>query len=173
VITGYLPSVTLLLSLYTVPPLMMLFSSIEGSISRSGRKRSGCLKILFFNIWNVFFVNVLSGSVLNQLNVFSRPKDMPTMLAELVPKQVMAGSFIFFFVSCCDRNANAGVFCSFMLVCKLTPDGRTGGCFSAGNLFHHVRAHLRLGESVLGDTAGVQLGLQLLQQVRLLLPSPE
>ncbi|XP_066386224.1 CSC1-like protein RXW8 [Miscanthus floridulus] len=87
VITGYLPSVTLLLSLYTVPPLMMLFSSIEGSISRSGRKRSACLKILFFNIWNVFFVNVLSGSVLNQLNVFSRPKDMPTMLAELVPKQ--------------------------------------------------------------------------------------
>uniref|UniRef100_A0A0A8Z530 CSC1/OSCA1-like 7TM region domain-containing protein n=1 Tax=Arundo donax TaxID=35708 RepID=A0A0A8Z530_ARUDO len=38
VITGYLPSVVLLLSLYTVPPLMMLFSSIEGSISCSGRK---------------------------------------------------------------------------------------------------------------------------------------
>ncbi|GJN23469.1 hypothetical protein PR202_gb11119 [Eleusine coracana subsp. coracana] len=87
VITGYLPSVVLLLSLYTVPPLMMLFSSIEGSISRSGRKRSACCKILFFNIWNVFFVNVLSGSVLNQLNVFTRPKDMPSMLAELVPKQ--------------------------------------------------------------------------------------
>jgi len=68
---------------------MMLFSSIEGSISRSGRKRSACLKILFFTVWNVFFVNVLSGSVLNQLNVFTRPKDMPTMLAELVPKQVM------------------------------------------------------------------------------------
>jgi len=89
VVTGYLPSVVLLLSLYTVPPLMMLFSSIEGSISRSGRKRSACLKILFFTVWNVFFVNVLSGSVLNQLNVFTRPKDMPTMLAELVPKQVM------------------------------------------------------------------------------------
>ncbi|KAK8444272.1 hypothetical protein SEVIR_9G108400v4 [Setaria viridis] len=87
VVTGYLPSVVLLLSLYTVPPLMMLFSSIEGSISRSGRKRSACLKILFFTVWNVFFVNVLSGSVLNQLNVFTRPKDMPTMLAELVPKQ--------------------------------------------------------------------------------------
>ncbi|KAM0911114.1 hypothetical protein ACQ4PT_013706 [Festuca glaucescens] len=87
VITGYLPSVVLLLSLYTVPPLMMRFSSIEGSISRSGRKTSACTKILFFNIWNVFFVNVLSGSVLNQLNVLTRPKDMPSMLAELVPKQ--------------------------------------------------------------------------------------
>ncbi|KAL6637001.1 hypothetical protein ACP70R_024573 [Stipagrostis hirtigluma subsp. patula] len=87
VITGYLPSVVLLLSLYTVPPLMMLFSSIEGSISRSSRKRSACCKILFFTIWNVFFVNVMSGSVINQFNVFSRPKDMPSMLAELVPKQ--------------------------------------------------------------------------------------
>ncbi|KAL6843631.1 hypothetical protein ACP4OV_026693 [Aristida adscensionis] len=87
VITGYLPSVVLLLSLYTVPPLMMLFSSIEGSISRSGRKTSACCKILFFTIWNVFFVNVLSGSVINQFNVFTRPKDMPSMLAELVPKQ--------------------------------------------------------------------------------------
>uniref|UniRef100_A0A0E0KIG8 CSC1/OSCA1-like 7TM region domain-containing protein n=1 Tax=Oryza punctata TaxID=4537 RepID=A0A0E0KIG8_ORYPU len=87
VVTGYLPSVVLLLSLYTVPPLMMFFSSIEGSISRSGRKKSACCKILFFTIWNVFFVNVLSGSVLNQLNVFTRPRDMPSMLAELVPKQ--------------------------------------------------------------------------------------
>uniref|UniRef100_A0A0D3FNI1 CSC1/OSCA1-like 7TM region domain-containing protein n=2 Tax=Oryza TaxID=4527 RepID=A0A0D3FNI1_9ORYZ len=86
-VTGYLPSVVLLLSLYTVPPLMMFFSSIEGSISRSGRKKSACCKILFFTIWNVFFVNVLSGSVLNQLNVFTRPRDMPSMLAELVPKQ--------------------------------------------------------------------------------------
>lgn len=88
VVTGYLPSVVLLLSLYTVPPLMMRFSAIEGSISRSGRKTSACTKILIFNIWNVFFVNVLSGSVLNQLNVLTRPKDMPSMLAELVPKQV-------------------------------------------------------------------------------------
>ncbi|VAH94812.1 unnamed protein product [Triticum turgidum subsp. durum] len=87
VVTGYLPSVVLLLSLYTVPPLMMRFSAIEGSISRSGRKTSACTKILIFNIWNVFFVNVLSGSVLNQLNVLTRPKDMPSMLAELVPKQ--------------------------------------------------------------------------------------
>ncbi|KAM0915567.1 hypothetical protein ACQ4PT_010741 [Festuca glaucescens] len=29
----------------------------------------------------------LKGSVLNQLNVLTRPKDMPSMLAELVPKQ--------------------------------------------------------------------------------------
>uniref|UniRef100_A0ACD5X6Z7 Uncharacterized protein n=1 Tax=Avena sativa TaxID=4498 RepID=A0ACD5X6Z7_AVESA len=87
VVTGYLPSVVLLLSLYTVPPLMMRFSAIEGSISRSGRKTSACTKILIFNIWNVFFVNVLSGSLLNQINVLTRPKDMPSMLAELVPKQ--------------------------------------------------------------------------------------
>lgn len=108
-VTGYLPSVVLLLSLYTVPPLMMFFSSIEGSISRSGRKKSACCKILFFTIWNVFFVNVLSGSVLNQLNVFTRPRDMPSMLAELVPKQVMIflyrrNAIIFIFISQLEIN---------------------------------------------------------------------
>lgn len=115
VVTGYLPSVVLLLSLYTVPPLMMLFSSIEGSISRSGRKRSACLKIMVFTIWNVFFVNVLSGSVLNQLNVFTRPKDMPTMLAELVPKQVMMFTIKLRASSFYPRNSGASSSLLFML----------------------------------------------------------
>ena len=113
VITGYLPSVVLLLSLYTVPPLMMRFSSIEGSISRSGRKTSACTKILFFNVWNVFFVNVLSGSVLNQLNVLTRPKDMPSMLAELVPKQVsMLVFFLSFFCGTCEKMIH-WLYCAF------------------------------------------------------------
>ncbi|XP_021774270.1 CSC1-like protein RXW8 isoform X1 [Chenopodium quinoa] len=80
-VTGYLPSVILVLFFYTVPPLMILFSTIEGSISRSGRKRGACCKVLFFTIWNVFFVNIASGTVLNKLNVFSQPKDIPTQLA--------------------------------------------------------------------------------------------
>jgi len=54
IVSGYLPSVILLLFLYTVPPLMMLFSSLEGPVSHSGRKRSACYKVLYFTIWNVF-----------------------------------------------------------------------------------------------------------------------
>ncbi|CAO2817721.1 unnamed protein product [Amaranthus hypochondriacus] len=80
-VTGYLPSVILVLFFYAVPPLMILFSTIEGSISRSARKRGACCKVLFFTIWNVFFVNIASGTVLNKLNVFSQPKDIPAQLA--------------------------------------------------------------------------------------------
>lgn len=100
VVTGYLPSVILLLFFYTVPPVMMQLSTVEGSISRSDRKKSACHKILYFTIWNVFFVNVLSGSLLTQLNAMTRPNDLATQLAEAVPKQV--SSYLpFFFLLCC------------------------------------------------------------------------
>ncbi|MQL73103.1 hypothetical protein Taro_005469 [Colocasia esculenta] len=87
-VTGYLPSVILQLFLYTVPPTMILFSSIEGPISRSRRKKSACCKVLYFTIWNVFFVNVLSGSVISQLDTISNPKNIPTQLAKAVPRQI-------------------------------------------------------------------------------------
>ncbi|KAK1645313.1 hypothetical protein QYE76_063118 [Lolium multiflorum] len=86
-VTGYLPSVILQLFLYTVPPMMMLFSTLEGPISHSERKKSACCKVLFFTIWNVFFFNVLSGSVLNQLNVLFSPKEIPMLLARAIPLQ--------------------------------------------------------------------------------------
>lgn len=87
-ITGYLPSVILQIFLYTVPPTMMLFSTLEGPISHSERKKSACCKVLYFTIWNVFFVNVLSGSAISQLNALSSPKDIPMQLAKAVPVQV-------------------------------------------------------------------------------------
>ena len=87
--TGYLPSVILVLFLCAVPPMMMLFSTVEGFISRSGRKKSACCKVLFFTIWNVFFVNVFTGSVISQLSVFSSVTDLPAQLAKAVPAQVI------------------------------------------------------------------------------------
>lgn len=80
-VTGYLPSVILVLFFYTVPPLMILFSTIEGAFSRSGRKMAACGKVLSFTIWNVFFVNIASGTVLNRLDIFSNPKNIPLELA--------------------------------------------------------------------------------------------
>lgn len=88
VVTGYLPSVILILFLYAAPPTMMVFSTIEGSVSHSGRKKSACIKVLYFTIWNVFFVNVLSGSVIGQLTKLSSVKDVPKHLAEAIPNQV-------------------------------------------------------------------------------------
>ncbi|KAL4271436.1 hypothetical protein GQ457_13G009320 [Hibiscus cannabinus] len=86
-VTGYLPSVILMLFMYAVPPTMMLFSTIEGAVSRSERKKSACIKVLYFTIWNVFFVNVLSGTIISQLSVFSSVRDIPTQLARAVPTQ--------------------------------------------------------------------------------------
>ncbi|CAN6309870.1 unnamed protein product [Urochloa humidicola] len=86
-ITGYLPSVILQIFLYTVPPTMMLFSTLEGPISHSERKKSACCKVLYFTIWNVFFVNVLSGSAISQVTALSSPKEIPMQLARAVPVQ--------------------------------------------------------------------------------------
>ncbi|XP_009619283.1 hyperosmolality-gated Ca2+ permeable channel 2.1-like [Nicotiana tabacum] len=81
--TGYLPSVVLIIFMYMVPPIMLLFSTMEGSISRSDRKRSACIKVLCFFIWNVFFGNILSGSVIERFSKFF--KDVKNLLATAVP----------------------------------------------------------------------------------------
>lgn len=88
VITGYLPSLILLLFLKVVPPIMWYLSSIQGHISNSQIERSSCDKVLWFTIWNVFFGNVLSGSVLTQISILLEPKSIPGKLALTVPAQV-------------------------------------------------------------------------------------
>ncbi|XP_010258239.1 PREDICTED: CSC1-like protein HYP1 [Nelumbo nucifera] len=97
VITGYLPSLILLLFLQTVPPIMKIFSSMQGYISHSQIEISTCKKVLWFTIWNIFFANVLSGSVLYQINVFLEPKNIPEKLAVAVPAQ--ASFFITYVVT--------------------------------------------------------------------------
>ncbi|KAM3254487.1 hypothetical protein ACQJBY_048160 [Aegilops geniculata] len=96
-VTGYLPSVILhFLSSY-VPSIMKLFSTMQGFVSVSGIERSACNKMLRFIIWTVFFANVLTGSVLNQLNIFLDPKEIPERLAVVVPAQ--ASFFIAYVVT--------------------------------------------------------------------------
>ncbi|KAI7728265.1 hypothetical protein M8C21_020907 [Ambrosia artemisiifolia] len=88
-ITGYLPSLVLTVFLIIVPPLMMLFSTLEGRVSRSTRKRSACVKVLIFMFWNVYFSNILSGSWIERMGklTVTSPKDLATLLAELIPRQ--------------------------------------------------------------------------------------
>ncbi|KAF8404822.1 hypothetical protein HHK36_009711 [Tetracentron sinense] len=116
-VTGYLPSVVLMLFMYTVPPTMMLFSAVEGSISRGGRKKSACCKVLYFTIWNVFFVNVLSGSVLSQLNVISSPKGIPIQLGKAIPTQ--ATFFITYVLTSGWASLSSEVVQLFALICNL------------------------------------------------------
>nr|XP_043615619.1 CSC1-like protein HYP1 [Erigeron canadensis]XP_043615620.1 CSC1-like protein HYP1 [Erigeron canadensis] len=87
VITGYLPSLILKMFLYLVPPVMIMLSSIQGYVAHSQIARSACNKMLWFTIWNIFFANALSGSVLYRVNIFLEPKEIPTILAVAVPGQ--------------------------------------------------------------------------------------
>ncbi|KAL3514343.1 hypothetical protein ACH5RR_027060 [Cinchona calisaya] len=89
-VTGYLPSVILMLFLYIAPPVMLLFSTMEGAISRSGRKKSACVKLLYFMIWNVFFANIFTWTIIKNLvgEVARRlqdPKNIPNELAIAIP----------------------------------------------------------------------------------------
>ncbi|WOH05139.1 hypothetical protein DCAR_0624552 [Daucus carota subsp. sativus] len=114
VITGYLPSLILQLFQHYVPPAMIMLSSIQGYIARSHIEKSACYKILFFTIWNVFFVNVLSGSVLYQANVFLELKNIPSVLAVAVPGQ--AEFFIAYVVTTGWTNTSSELFQMFSLI---------------------------------------------------------
>ncbi|XP_024977991.1 CSC1-like protein HYP1 isoform X5 [Cynara cardunculus var. scolymus] len=87
VITGYLPSLILKLFLYFVPPVMTMLSCLQGYVAHSQIEKSASNKMLWFTIWNVFFVTSLSGSVLYQVHMFWEPKEIPNILAVAVPAQ--------------------------------------------------------------------------------------
>ncbi|XP_019428753.1 PREDICTED: CSC1-like protein HYP1 [Lupinus angustifolius] len=97
VVTGYLPSLILQMFLSFIPPVMVMLSSLQGYISWSLIQKSACTKVLLFSIWNIFFANVLSGSVLYRVNIFLEPKEIPRVLAEAVPSQ--ASFFIAYVVT--------------------------------------------------------------------------
>ncbi|GKV08766.1 hypothetical protein SLEP1_g20357 [Rubroshorea leprosula] len=116
VITGYLPSLILHLFLSVVPPIMILFSSMQGYISISQIEKSACTKMLWFTVWNIFFANVLSGSALYMVNVFLEPKKIPSVLAEAVPAQ--ASFFISYVVTSGWTSLSSELFRLIPLVCS-------------------------------------------------------
>lgn len=100
-VTGYLPSVILMLFLYIAPPVMILLSTMEGAISRSSRKKSACIKLLYFMIWNVFFANILTGTLIKNIlgemaRRLSDPRNIPNALATAIPKTVIYLCLFFF-----------------------------------------------------------------------------
>lgn len=97
IVTGYLPSLILQLFMTLVPPVMVFLSSIQGYFSHSEIQKSACFKFLLFTIWNIFFANVLSGSILNELALFLDLKNIPAKLAVSVPAE--ASFFISYVVT--------------------------------------------------------------------------
>ncbi|XVE55698.1 hypothetical protein DITRI_Ditri03aG0179200 [Diplodiscus trichospermus] len=161
-VTGYLPSVILMLFLYAVPPTMMLFSAMEGNVSRSERKRSACIKVLYFTIWNVFFVNVLSGSVISQLSVFSSVRDIPTQLAKAVPTQ--ATFFTTYVLSSGWASLSCEVIQLFALLCNvfskfILRSKEEASSYCALNFPHHTEIPRLLLFGLLGFTCSVMAPL--------------
>ncbi|GMH17994.1 hypothetical protein Nepgr_019835 [Nepenthes gracilis] len=128
-VTGYLPPVVLVLFLYMVPPLMILFSTVEGSISRSRRKKAACCKVLYFTIWNVFFVNLIYGTVITKLDGFPSLKDLfngkllngnlPTNLADRAVPALVKFFITYVLTSgwtslACELVQLYGLFCNFV-----------------------------------------------------------
>ncbi|KAL0429191.1 UNVERIFIED_CONTAM: CSC1-like protein [Sesamum radiatum] len=82
IVTGYLPSVILSGFIYVVPFAMIGMARLAGYISRSRKDIKACNMVFYFLVGNVFFLSLLSGSLLDQIGEsFSHPRDIPGRLA--------------------------------------------------------------------------------------------
>lgn len=87
--TGYLPSVILNGFVYVVPFAIIEMAKLAGYPSRSRKDIKACNMVFYFLVGNVFFLSLLSGSLLDQIGKsFSHPKDFPSHLASAASAQV-------------------------------------------------------------------------------------
>ncbi|XP_059311717.1 CSC1-like protein At3g54510 isoform X2 [Lycium ferocissimum] len=88
IVTGYLPSAILNGFIYIVPFAMIGLARLAGYISRSKKDINACNMVFYFLVGNVFFLSLLSGSLLDQIGEsFFHPKDIPNRLASAVSAQ--------------------------------------------------------------------------------------
>lgn len=99
--TGYLPSAILNGFIYIVPFAMLGMATLAGFISNSKAEIKTCNMVFYFLVGNVFFLSLLSGSLLDEIGEsVSHPKDIPNHLARAVSAQV--------------RSSVAYYFCNFL-----------------------------------------------------------
>ncbi|XAR63514.1 hypothetical protein NMG60_11023473 [Bertholletia excelsa] len=88
VITGYLPSAILSGFIYIVPFAMLEMAKVAGYVSKSKNEIKACNMVFYFLVGNVFFLSLLSGSLLDQIGEsFTHPRDIPSRLASAVSAQ--------------------------------------------------------------------------------------
>ncbi|KAK9682220.1 hypothetical protein RND81_10G059000 [Saponaria officinalis] len=88
VVTGYLPSLILNGFIYIVPYSLLGIAHLSGYSSRSETEIKVCNMVFYFLVGNVFFLSLLSGSLLDELGQsFSHPGDIPSHLAHAVSAQ--------------------------------------------------------------------------------------
>ncbi|XP_074284691.1 CSC1-like protein At3g54510 isoform X2 [Silene latifolia] len=88
ILTGYLPSLILNGFIYIVPYSLLGIAQLAGYSSRSETEIKVCNMVFYFLVGNVFFLSLLSGSLLDELGQsFSHPGDIPSHLAHAVSAQ--------------------------------------------------------------------------------------
>ncbi|KAL3622604.1 hypothetical protein CASFOL_034015 [Castilleja foliolosa] len=88
IVTGYLPSVILNSFVYIVPFAVIEMAKLAGYVSRSRKDIRACNMVFYFLVGNVFFLSLLSGSLLEQIGEsFSHPRDFPSRLATAATAQ--------------------------------------------------------------------------------------
>lgn len=86
VLQGFLPGLSLNLSLHFLPQLMMFLSKFEGRVSYSKIMRSAATKYFIVMVVNVFFGNVIVGSVFVQLKQYiNSPIRVPKAFGSSIP----------------------------------------------------------------------------------------
>ncbi|KAJ6414440.1 hypothetical protein OIU84_003438 [Salix udensis] len=88
IVTGYLPSAILKGFIYVVPFAMLGMAKLGGSISKSREEIKACNMVFYFLVGNVFFLSLISGSLLDELGeYFTHPRSIPSHLASAVSAQ--------------------------------------------------------------------------------------
>ncbi|KAJ8761240.1 hypothetical protein K2173_001296 [Erythroxylum novogranatense] len=87
VIQGFLPGIALKLFLIFLPAILMIMAKFEGFTSLSALERRAATKYYIFNIVNVFFGSIITGSAFEQLNYFIKQSanDIPKMIGVAIP----------------------------------------------------------------------------------------
>lgn len=74
-------------------------AKIAGYISRSRKDIKACNMVFYFLVGNVFFLSLLSGSLLDQIGEYiSNPKDFPNRLATAATAQVRSTHIDFSYI---------------------------------------------------------------------------
>ncbi|XP_050946930.1 CSC1-like protein At3g54510 isoform X3 [Cucumis melo] len=88
IVTGYLPSAILNGFIYVVPFAMLAMAKLAGCVSRSNEEIKACNMVFYFLVGNVFFLSLLSGSLLDELEEYlTHPRNFPSHLASAVSAQ--------------------------------------------------------------------------------------
>jgi len=74
-----------------LPPILIAFSKREGHIAETSLQTSMFFKLAVFLIIQIFFVQMLSGSIISEIqNFIEDPMSIVTLLAEALPQQAQS-----------------------------------------------------------------------------------